>query len=189
EQGASVLFTTDTGMITTFERLTGLRSFGMEKENQQRIMKLDGAELPFSYEQKYLLTSIGAEVLSKDDDGTVIFSRNKVGKGYIYMLNFPLEKIIWGKARVFSDKTKPYYKIYEKLTEKVELDRICVSANTDIGVTQHRHEDGSYTVVAINYTDKALDGELDFFGRKYSVIYGDEHNIGACDAAIFKIEV
>lgn len=188
EQGASVLFTTDTGMITTFESLTGLRSFGMEKENQQHIMKLDGVELPFSYEQKYLLTSIGAEVLSKDDDGTVIFSRNKVGKGYIYMLNFPLEKIIWSRARVFSDKTKPYYKIYEKLTEKVELDRVCVSANPDIGVTQHRHEDGSYTVVAINYTDKALDGELDFFGRKYSVIYGDEHNIGACDAAIFKIE-
>lgn len=188
EQGARVLFTIDSGMITTFEELFGLASDGMEKDSTPHVMNFEGASLPFAYGQKYLFSSIGAEVFAEDDDGTVIFSRNKLGKGYIYMLNSPIEKFIWDKHGIFTDETKPYYKIYKKVCEGVDLGRVAVSANHNIGVTQHQNEDGSYTVVAINYTDKALDGEMNFFGKKYTVIYGDEHNIDACDAAIFKLE-
>lgn len=188
EQGARVLFTVDTGMITTFERLTGLVSGGMQKDNSPHIMKLEGAELPFTYEQKYFLTSIGAEVIAEDDDGTVIFSRNKLGKGYIYMLNFPVEKILWNKTGIFTDSSKPYYKIYSKLAQGTDLGRIATTAEPCVGVTQHRHEDGSYTVVAINYTDKPIDPRLDFCGRKYRAVYGSADLIDACDAAIFKVE-
>lgn len=189
EQGARVLFTVDTGMLTTFERLSGLKSAGMQKDSSKHIMNLDGESLPFSYEQKYLLSSIGAEVLSEDKDGTVIFSRNKIGKGYIYLLNFPLEKIIWNEAEVFTDRNRPYFKIYSKLCEGMELGKIAVSKNPDIGVTQHRQDDGSYIVVAINYTDKPLVPELDFMGHTATVLYGKPDIIDACDAAIFKVEL
>ena len=189
EQGATVLFTVDTGMITTFESLTGLRSEGMMEDNSMHTMKLDGIELPFRYQKKYLLRGNGAEILAEDEDGTVIFSRNKFGSGHICMLNFPLEKMIWGMPMIFGDKTRPYYKIYEKLTEGLKLGKIAVSGEPDIGVTQHRNPDGSYTVVAINYTNKPLSPKLDFGMGSVKTLYGSADSIDACDAAIFKVEI
>lgn len=85
--------------------------------------------------------------------------------------------------------SKPYYKIYSKLAEGVDLGRIVTTGEPCVGVTQHRREDGSYTVVAINYTDKPVDPRLDFKENKFTALYGSADMIDACDAAIFKVEI
>ena len=184
--GSTVLFTIDTGMITTFENITGLRSMGMMDDYSEHICSFDGTELPFTYCKKYLLSSIGADVIASDDDGTVIFSKNKYGKGNIYVLDFPLEKNLWDKCGVFTDKKLPYYKIYKNAAEGLDLGKIATSSNPLVGVTQHKSDDGYY-VVAVNYSDKDVDMCVEFAdGIRHEIIYGNPDKINACDAVIFK---
>jgi len=78
--GATVYFSVTSGFINEFEKVSGMRSNGMYNAGGETMM-LDGCELPIRYAKKFLLESVGAEVLAKDSTGNPIHTRNKFGKG------------------------------------------------------------------------------------------------------------
>lgn len=184
--GATVYFSTKSGLITTFEQITGLQSNGMMSDNSLHNCKFDEINLPFSYSKKFMLTSIGAEVIAEDTDGTVIFSKHAYKKGYIYFLNFPLEEILWDKPGIFTKSDMPYYKIYSKVANEVIKDKVVINNNPNLGITIHKLDDGRCVVIAINYSDEEQKLLLNI-KEKYECIYGNEKTIGACDACIFII--
>lgn len=187
-EGAAVYISTGSGVISEFEKLTGLESKGMVEDNGIHTCSFGDYTLPFRYGKKFKTKSAGAEIIAEDEDGTAVFSKNPYGKGSIYFLNFPLEEMIWKIPDVFNDKTCPYYRIYAEVAKNLINDKIVLSDNPDIGITVHKQNDKSFIVVAVNYSDKAQNPGLEIKG-KYNLLYGDTKIIAGCDAAILKVEV
>ena len=193
ENGANVYFSVSDGCFADFEGRFGLRSFGMR--NNSDVKEVDFGEYSFKikHEKEYLLKSIGAEVLAEDKNGNIIFSRNKIGNGYFYFLNFPLERVVYNSENQLSDANKyPYYKIYEKVAENVLQKKLVRSLCPDIGVTQHKLNDNEYIIVALNYSDKKR--ESNFILRNglncdIEMIYGDYETISKCDMCVFKLKI
>lgn len=185
--GASVLFTTSNGFITEIENTVGLESLGMINDNNVRNANFGKHSLPFKYERKFMLKSVGAQVLCADTDGTVIFSKYKFGDGLIYFLNFPLESIVWETVNGFIDY--PYYEIYKTVGENVLIKKPILSKNSNISVTLHKVTDQKYIAIAINYSEKDLKFDYEINGFKVSdIYYGSIETIPACDGVIFELE-
>ena len=187
-EGAAVYISINSGIISEFEKLTGLKSKGMIEDNDIHICKFGDDALPFRYGKKFKTMSIGAKVIAEDSDGTVVFSKNPYGKGSVFFLNFPLEEMIWKIPNVFNDMTSPYYKIYAEVAKGLINKKIVLSDNPNIGITIHRLDYSNYIAVAVNYSDKAQNPGLTIKG-KYNLLYGDTKMIAGCDAAILKVEV
>lgn len=187
KNGAHVLISTSNGHLSMFGKLTGLKSRGMFRTPAESICRFDDVELPFTYGTKLLLESVDAHVIAQDDDGTVIFAEKACGKGKILYLNFPVEENLFKSVGNFTDDTKPYYKIYQKAAEGLAINRVAVSANPYVVVTNHKVDDETTIVIAINYSDKEQAPGLTIDG-KAACVYGNADCIPSCDAAIFIVK-
>ena len=187
--GASVLFTVGTAMLGESIKTLGLRSRGMRNNNKTFLVDFDGTKLPVCYEKEYLLYADTAEVLAKDDNGNVVFSRNKFGEGYIYYLAFPMERLIGNSEEFIRDSEKyPYYKIYAKCAEKAIADKFAKSPVPDVGVTTHWFNDKECVVIAINYSGRDIAPNLDIKPHsKCEVLHGSLDNIPMCEMTVLKI--
>lgn len=185
-EGACVYLSTGTGMISTFDQFTGLESLGMKNDFSWHIMEMDGAKLPFCYHKKFLLKSIGAKVLAADDDGTVIFSENRLGKGSVYFMNCPMEHMIWDKPGVFEEESTPYYKVYRKLAETAQLDPVLRTDNPLIGITRHKADEKTWICVLINYSEKTQLTQLTAKGT-VTCLYGNAQELESCRWAVVKV--
>ena len=187
--GASVLFTVGSALISESEKTFGLVSDGLRNNNMRVDVNFDGVRLPIRYEKEFLMRAEGAEVLAKDDNGNVVFSRNKLGEGYIYYLAFPMERMLSREESILRDAEKyPYYKIYEKCAEHILSEKFAKSAVADVGVTTHWFNDRECVVVAMNYSGKDVDPMLEIKAHtKCEVLYGDINHIPTCDMTVLKI--
>ena len=188
-EGASALFTVQSGEMTDFEETFGLTSFGRGVNPRQRAVDFFGDALDIRQEREFLLKPTTAEVLATDDAGNVIFARNKYGEGYFYLLNFPLERFLRDSSGILNaGKAKPYYRIYQKVAENVLNSKIFRSNEPDIGVTLHPINEREYYAVAINYMNGTR--KCDFKvadGVKVETVYGSGVEIPKCDMSIFKL--
>ena len=187
--GASAYFSIQSGEMTDFEPTFGLASSGRGVNPRQRAVNFFGDMLEIRQEREFLLESIGAEVLARDEKGNVIFSRNKYGEGYFYLLNFPMERFLRDSSGILNaGSAKPYYRIYQKVAEDILDAKIFRSNEPDIGVTLHPINDREYYAVAINYmnTGRKCDFKL-ADGVKAELLYGSDVEIPGCDMSIFKL--
>ena len=191
ENGASVLFTVGTGMLSQSESTLGLISDGLRNNSKLISVDFDGDVLPVRYGKEYLMRADTAEVLARDDDGNVVFSRNKYGKGYIYYLAFPMERMLAESEDYLRDSEKyPYYKIYAKCAEETITNKFAKSPIADVGVTTHWLNDKECVVVAINYSGKDVDPRLDIKEHsKCELLHGKMDFIPVCDMTVLKITV
>lgn len=189
KEGATAYFSIKTGELTGFEEFFGLSSFGRGVNGKQRPVDFFGDKLDIRQEREFLLKPLSAEVLATDEKGNVILARNKYGKGWIYLLNFPMERFLRDSYGILNaGKAKPYYKIYAKIAEEVIKEKLFISNEPDIGVTLHPINDGECYAVAINYMNEAR--KCDFKvadGVKVETVYGSDTEISGCDMSIFKL--
>ena len=106
--GATLLVSSSNGFVSEIEEVFGLESLGMMDSAERNKADFGGYELDFAYERKYMLRSVGAEVLAEDTDKTVILAKNKLGDGEVYYLNFPIETNAWDEVQGFTNNS--YYK-------------------------------------------------------------------------------
>lgn len=184
--GATLLITVNTGMICDFEKLTGLRSAGMTSGGKGTFT-LDGQVLPYEYGKKFHISSIGAKVLASAEDGNVILSENKLGKGKLMFLSYPLELNLW-KLQGAYEKGEPYYHhIYEVAAKEILANKPMKCLNPDISLTLHKEDDGYYAV-AVNYMNDVADSEVSLAdGWTLETVYGDFTAVEGCGMAVGKI--
>lgn len=189
--GASVLFTVGSGMLSQNEVTLGLISYGLRNNTKTINVDFDGDVLPIRYEKEYIMRANTAEVLAKDDNGNVVFSRNKYGKGYIYYLAFPMERMLAESEDYLRDAEKyPYYKIYAKCAEDTIANKFAKSPVPDVGVTAHWLNDKECIVIVINYSGKDVDPKLDIKAHsKCDILYGKINHIPVCDMTVLKVTV
>ncbi|MBQ7839093.1 MAG: hypothetical protein IJ390_01175 [Lachnospiraceae bacterium] len=187
KQGASVYISADNGMVAGSEEYFGLLSRGMYDVPESDIMEFEDEKLPFCYGKKYLLSAAGAEVLIEDSDKTVIFSRNRLGKGWVYFLNFPLEAYTAKKACSLTDHA--YYKLYRFVGKEILDRKAAVSKNPNVAVTVHPVNEEKFIAVAMNYSDREQPCDIRFpENARISVCYGNGKMIPACSAAVFEVK-
>ncbi|MBE6611628.1 MAG: hypothetical protein E7632_03955 [Ruminococcaceae bacterium] len=186
--GATVYFSVATGFITECEKVTGMRSNGMYNAGGDTMTFTDGSSLPMCYQKKFLLESVGAEVLARDSYGNPVFTKNSFGKGTVYMLYFPMEQMMWNNALAFTGKEKPdYSRIYRIIGEDVLKNHPIDSANNQVGMTLHPTDTGYYAVL-VNYDNMTHDAEVSVAdGWTMEPVYGDVTSIGKCNMAVVKL--
>lgn len=186
KDGATLLVTVTSGMICEFEDTFGLRSSGMTKTGKGSYT-VDGYELPYEYVIKYHLSSIGAKVIAAAEDGNVILSENKLGKGKVLLLSYPLEAMVWQRQGAYEQGEPAYHHIYEIAAKDVLEDKPMKCLNPDTALTLHKDGDGFYAV-AVNYMNEKADAKVALtHGWTLEPVYGDFTAVESCGMAVAKL--
>ena len=186
KDNGSVLYVSNNGgIISEFEENFGMKVEDSEKKIETGSFIFDGEKFNFMRERVFELTPTNADVLAYDNTGNPIISKNKLGNGFIYYLNFPLESMLVEQSNAFDGN---YCDIYRKIfADKISSHEV-ISNDKNVCVTLHYADDKIYCT-AINYSDKTVENPLSFKDG-YSVkenIYGDINQINAFDAVIFTL--
>ena len=191
--GATLYISAHNGLLTEFERFTGLRSSGLVKDGATKNINLnvDGEMVTLKYSfpdsSTYLLESVGAEVLATSDDGNVVFACNKLGKGKVYFMGANPECFCWRNPGSFNNMDNPFYKIYSVFGKEVIKNKICYSKNPFIGTTVHPVNDNEAIVIAVNYDNKTHKTQLQLKdGWNLEAVYGDTDEITKCNGAVYR---
>ena len=187
--GATAYFSIQSGELTGFEEFFGLTSLGRGANGKQRTVDFFGDKLDIRQEREFIFKTVGAEVLATDEKGNIIFARNKYGEGYVYLLNFPMERFLRDSSGILNaGKEKPYYRIYAKIAEQVLAEKPMISLEPDIGVTLHPINDKELYAVAINYMNQPRKCDFKLAdGVALEVMYGSDTEIPGCDMSIYKL--
>lgn len=186
KKGAKILITNANGFITELDEIIGLESSGMQDDFERKTADFGEYKLPFYYDKKFMLKSVGAEVLCEDDDGTVIFSKNKLGEGEVYFLNFALETQSWAIPDGYNKH--PFYMVYKTFGKNILDNKPIVGNNPNVDITIHPVDENESICVMINYAPTEQKTDYVLHGYKVKeVIYGDSEILGPNRFSVIKI--
>lgn len=188
--GAKVLITYDGGDFICVDEIFGLRSNGIYQQNQRHTAQFPFGKLEYTAKWNIQLESVGAEVIARNEEGNIVMSRNPYGKGEIWFLGMPLERLASEGADSFRPEvTQPYYQVYRLFAQNIVERYIVQTENPYIGITQHMNDDGSGYITAINYS--SLPQKPLFAvqaGWETEMLYGDREEIPACDGIVIQVK-
>lgn len=186
--GATVYFSVTSVHLCDFEQYFGLRSIGMARMRKSHTAHFPFGDIEYSSEKEIICESVGAEVLATNEEGNVVFSKNKYGKGYVYLLNFDFELMAAKTYNIYNEKplASNIYKMIDKVSEKAS-EYVITTEDSRVGITECPTEDG-FIVTVINYSDEDIDFSYTLKdGYKTEALYGDLEHIPHCDAAFVKV--
>lgn len=192
EDGAALYISLDTGLIVDFEGSTALRPISRQNRTGTVSMTLGGHTLSM-FGGKELTTAPlpDAEVLARDEHGTILFSRRRLGKGWVYLLSAPLERMIAETPGiVYPETAAPYYEIYRTLGQHVFSDKAALCDNPFVGLTLHPLENGRIIAILMNYSGREQPASLTLKeGWQAEALFGDlSRPIPPNDALVLQLE-
>lgn len=96
--------------------------------------------------------SVGAEVLAKDRNGSPVFFRNRYGKGTVYTLCMPLERLRHEAARGYDCEA---WRIYKTI---LDVPQLFSAGSRDVMASVHRESDSKAFVVVVNNSPRSYEG-------------------------------
>ena len=196
KNGANLYISYYNSLFRDFPEISGLKVRGRRFADGPLNMELgeDCIVLDkISELYKYNIESCDGEVLVAAD-GQPVFVRKSYGKGNIYTLLYPLEKMLSEKPGGFSDSTLPKYNaIYREFVKNVDINKCIDTDSRFIRTTEHIIDELNRYVVAINLSDEkqkckliVMDG-WEISEQYYNPSVSGELELVCNDAAIFKI--
>lgn len=150
---------------------------------------LTGTIVENSRRNKRFLKPNGAKVLKADDDGNPLFTKYRLGQGYVYYLDIPLESSLLDEVDAFADD---HFEYYNEVFKKSKESHILTCSNKDVGITQHFGENGEdkHYVVLINYSgdEVKLDVSINEHYRLSHEVLGNKTTLEPFGAAIIEFE-
>lgn len=151
EDGAVLYISWQDAILAGFEAMTGMKviSNGMRQDTQVDIA-LPGMEtIRLCSERRLELAVQNAEVLGTEKDGNPAFICHPYGKGKVYFLTCPMERILADQPKAFenTDCFKLYQLMFRSCTDRKILNRSSVA----LTLTEHPIDSEKCTVVAMNY--------------------------------------
>ena len=174
-------------LFAEFASITGLKVIDCERSGDRGTFDWCGEKVEYSRGKIVYTEPITAKVLASDAQGNPLISENRLGKGRVIYVNFPIETAILKDNKAF--ETKNFYLVYKKLFEDKVNTHEVVAGNRFVGVTLHPDENGEIYCVAVNYSHSAQKPELEIKdGYVVSeVYYGNLDEIGGFDGVVFKV--
>jgi len=170
-QGATLYISNDDGVLSGFETLCGMKTLDSGIYDDCRNVTVDGAEIPFTRKNRFVLNPTTAKVLHCDSSGDPAISANRIGRGSVYYVNFPLEAMLLSKHNAFDGE---FHRIYRSLFALKEKD-------PRLALTIHPTEHGESYLVYVNHSDEFLSTELP---EDADILYGDPSAVAPFDACV-----
>lgn len=194
KNGSVLYISTDTCLFRDFPEITGVNVAYREQVDAVKNVNLESAILPIKTTYFLKPESYKAQVLAKDENGEGVFFKHQYGKGYVYLLTLPLEKYLANNnGAFFKENQPPYDIIYRQIAKDANVCRIADSNHPFVRLTEHKIDENSRYVFAINYNNTQTDAKISF-SDEYSVetIFGNEITKGILhlrenDGALFKL--
>lgn len=186
KNGAALCVSYNGGMLADFDDLVGATSDGVMADTNHFFM-LDGEKVSYSGKE-VLLNPTTAEVILENECGNPVMLKNKVGKGYIYFINFAPEKITFATANGFN--LKPYYKLYGFAASQIIKEHIVTTDVPNIGITHNPIDERECLVTLLNYGNQDITPNIQIKDgwEIAETVYGSLATLAACDGAIIKIK-
>lgn len=181
--GAELYISMNNGVLSEFEKLTGMRVLDSYEAPEQNSFTFMGKDFSFRTKRAYALESVGAEVLARDKSGNPVISVYKYGRGKVTYLNFPLEDNLVDGHNAFDGN---HFELYRHIfASKLAALPIKIYGK-GVFTTLHEAEDKIYAV-AVNHTGE--DASITVDPGKYTLartLYGNTDKVAAFDAAVFE---
>ena len=152
-QGAVLYISWQDAILSHFEAITGLkvRSNAMRKDAQVAVaIPALNTSLTLQNARRMALEIYkDAEILGTEPDGNPAFCYHTYGKGVVYFLSFPMEAVLADQPQAFEDTE--YYRLYQYMFGALTDRKIIAKSSPKLAVTEHPADDGTCTVIALNY--------------------------------------
>ncbi len=165
----------------------GFISKGMVRSGKRHTAHFPFGNIDYTCGKEILIESAGAQVLAVNEENNPVMTKFKLGKGYVYFLNFDMEISLATGFDVFNKKPlySDIYRMIDKVKEKAD-EYLISTDDSRIGITQSEC-DGGFIVTAVNYSDEDIEFKCKIKdGFDISVLYGSLDKIPHCDAVIVK---
>ena len=154
-EGATLLLVWDDTYLSRLNEVCGAEVvFRRERPGSERY-EFGDFSLTLPRPVQVVFRSRGAEELAHDSEGNPCFFRNRYGKGVVYTLGFPLERLLYNTAGLYETDA---WKIYAEVLPK-ELPLVLDSPF----VTQSLHPfgDGRAALLLVNNSMKPFSGRAE----------------------------
>lgn len=169
ENGASLYISIDSGALTHFEKITGLKILTRNHapgEGGEVQITVDGTPMILRTPTRYAMEPAGAEVLVSDQTGNPFFTCHPYGKGQVWFVNAPIESIAAASSCVMKDGEQIPYSLHTSLYQFYRLMQLRSSAkvarreNPVIGLTEHILSDTKRVLNLVNQSPKVQTEEI-----------------------------
>lgn len=195
ERGSVLYICADTGLMREIPRITGVEIEYREAINTEKKLCFGGVTLPVRTRYFYHTKPICAEIIGRDEEGNGVFFKHGYGKGFVYFMTLPLESCVAERSSIFLNENAPAYnEIYRELARCAEVDRKCDSSHPFVRLTEHKIDEDSYYIIAINYSNKVAKTKITLAdGYSAESVFGaelesDVLTLDKNDGAIFTIK-
>ncbi len=103
---------------------------------------------------EYKMKNTTAEVLACDQNGIPVFFKMRYGKGVVYTLSFPMEKIVINTPGVFNGDAWKIYRLFCRPERLVSAD------NSMLTITEHYFTKDKAGIILVNNQPVELDEEI-----------------------------
>ncbi len=155
--GAALYLSHDDCMLSPFDTPFGVAVQTRERRTSSVQITMDKRTgLPSYTVQspiKLHLKAARAKVLGCEPDGNPAFTCASHGKGQVYFLTVPIERVLSNTSGGYHNpQAQAFWKIYRYIARPFMTERILTKENAFIGVTEHPLDNGQRIAVLINYS-------------------------------------
>ena len=172
ENGAKLFISFHGGYMSNFELLTGLKVAARERRNVTHTFTFNGKEISLSCPINLILNADKANVLARDQEGNIVLSENKIGKGCVYFLNAALENSF---TKTYKPTETDMSELYSFFLQDVQ--KPIKFATKDCTITYHEYSPEKIGVMITNFNEnRELEYTLD---KNYTIektMYSDAKN-------------
>ena len=172
--GSVLYLCVDSGVMREIPETTGVEIAYRVKRRTQKTMRLGAQTLPITADYLFEIESADAEVIARDETGMGVLFCHAMGKGAVYFMTLPLESYLAQNAHVFYEQDAPAYDaVYRELARAAGIKKICDPHSRFVLVTEHKIDESSYYVFAINYHNHLATATLSLpAGSRVECVYG-----------------
>lgn len=142
--GATLFLAWDDTYLTRLNEVCGVEVISRRETQGTMTYEFDGFSLTLPRLVRVVFRSRGAEVLAHDAEGNPCFFRNRYGKGTVYTLGFPLERLLYNTAGLYDSDA---WKIYAEVCPKKQL---AASGSPFVTGSEHYFDDRKAAVLLVN---------------------------------------
>jgi len=146
ENGAKVVLSYNGGILSNFEKLTGLKVEARENIQITRNFTCNQKPISLSSPINLVVQEDTANVLIRDENGAIVLSENKIGNGCVYFLNAALEASYTNAYNPTLTNMSELYSFFFK-----DVQKIMSFKSNMCTVTYHPYNNGKIGVMLTNF--------------------------------------
>lgn len=158
DDGATVLVLHGDGPFTRFREQAGLTADTSFKSPSQRTFEFAGRKLETSSRITIRMKACGCEVLAVTKDGEPAFTRFRYGRGWVMVVNGPVDRVAIDRTDVFTgESVVSYYVLLREAAKTAGIRTVVEKGDCPwVCLTEHPCADGTTIVMAVNYEPRAI---------------------------------